>query len=79
MDVTVDPDLSLLNLSEVLEELLDVEDLRVELHIWIDPLTIQVHTSHRITIVSADDSIRIENGNQYESVELSQELGFLLV
>ena len=40
MDVTVDPDLSLLNLSEVLEELLDVEDLRVELHIWIDPLPI---------------------------------------
>ena len=40
MDVTVDPDVPLLVLSERLEQVLDEVDLRVELHVRIDPLSI---------------------------------------
>ena len=79
MDVTVDPDMSLLALRESLEKLFDIVNFGVELHIWVDPLAVQVNTSNRVSVVTTDDSVRIQHRNQDEGVELPQKLGLLSI
>ena len=79
MDVTVDPDVTLLTISERLEQLFDVVHLWMKLLIRADPLSIQIDTCDRISVVATDDTIRIQDRYEYKSVELAQELGLLAV
>jgi len=71
VDVTVDPDVSLFDIRECLEQLFNVENLRVEFHIRIDPLTIQVNACDRVPIVTANDTIWVQNWNEDKCVEFA--------
>ena len=79
VDVTVDPDVTLLTVGERLEQLLDVVHLRMKLLIRADPLSIQIDTCDRISVIATDDTIRIQDRYEYKSVELPQELGLFAV
>jgi len=71
VDVTVDPDVSLFDIRECLEQLFNVENLRVEFHIRIDPLTIHVNACDRVPIVTANDTIWVQNWNEDKCVEFA--------
>ena len=79
VDVAVYPNLALLVLREVFEQLLDVEDLWVVLQVRVDPLSVQVYSCHRVPVVSTNHSIWVQHRNENECVELPEELGLLLV
>ena len=72
MNITVYPDVSLFDLRKRFKELFDVVDLGLEIWIWIDPLSIKVHTCNWISVVTTDDTIGVQDWNQYESVELAK-------
>ena len=46
MDVTVDPNVALFRLREVFKQLLDIVDFGMELHVWVDPLAIEVDAGY---------------------------------
>ena len=59
MNVTVDPDMTLLIFSESFEKILDEVDFWVKLKVWIDPLSVQIDACNGVSIVTTDDTIRI--------------------
>ena len=79
MNVTVDPDVTLFTISERLEQLLDVVHLRMKLLIRADPLSIEIDSCDRISVIAADDTIRIQDRYKHKSVELPQEFGLLAI
>ena len=72
VDVTVNPDLSLFDLCKVFKHLLCIEDLGLKLLLWVDPLPVSVKTDSAVTVIAADDSVRVEAWNQNKSVELTK-------
>ena len=79
MDVAVDPNVALLAIRERLKQLLDVEDFGVELHVGVDPLPVQVDASDRVPVIAADNTVRVQDGDEDEGIELAEELGFLAI
>ena len=74
VNVAVDPDVSFFVLSKRFEQLFQVKHFGVELQVWRDPLSVQVHSGNRVAIVATDDTVRIEHGDQHKGVELAQKL-----
>ena len=71
MNVTIDPDVSFLIFCEGLEKILDIKDLWMELSIRIDPLTVEVNSCDRISVISTDNAVWVKDWDQYEGVELA--------
>ena len=74
MDIAVDPNMTLFVFSERFEELLDVVNLGVQFLVRIDPLSVKVDACDRVSIITTDDAIWIQDGDENEGVELAQEL-----
>ena len=49
------------------------------LQVWIDPLSVEVDTGHRISVVTTDHAVWIEDWDEDEGVEFPEELGLLLI
>ena len=79
MDVTVDPNVTLLALSERFEELLDVVNLGVQFLVRINPLSVEVDARDRVPIVATDDAVWVQDRDEDEGVELAKELRLLSV
>lgn len=73
MDIAVNPDLPSFDLGKVFEHLLGVINLGLEFLLWGDPLAIQIEADSAVTIVTANNSVRVEAWDQDEGVKLSQE------
>ena len=63
VQVTVDPDVSLVLHFYLLHQVFHGADFGVEAFFWVDPLPIQIDTSQRIPVISANDTIRIHYRN----------------
>lgn len=72
MDIAVDPNLPLFNFCEFLQQIFGKEDFRLEMLVRLDPLAIEVNPSDRVTVVTTDDSIRVQDRYQYEGIVKSQ-------
>lgn len=59
VDVTVNPDLPLFNLGEFLQQVFYMENLWLEVLIRLDPLSVKINARQRISIVSAQNAIRV--------------------
>ena len=75
MDITVNPDLPLI-ICYFFHLTFNEMNLRVKLLIRLGPLSIQIDASHRVTIITANDTIRVLTRHQHKSVVKSQKLGF---
>jgi hypothetical protein len=78
VQVAKNPDLAFF-LLERRHEIFYCNDFRMEGRLWINPLSIQVNTSQRISIVATDYSVWVEAWNQYKGVESAEVLGFSTV
>lgn len=54
--------------SEVLQETLGVVDGGVQLGIGALPLSVQILPTQRTTMISIDDAIRVEHGDDFEDI-----------
>lgn len=72
MDVAEYPYLSLIFVFDLLHEVLDTEYLWVKEWLRVDPLSVKIYTSRRVTVVATDHSIRVHAWNQYKCVEPPQ-------
>lgn len=79
MQVTEDPDRPLVFLLNRSHEILHGTYLWMKLWFWINPLPIQINPSKRISIIAANDTIRIHARYKDESVKTPQEFGFSLI
>jgi hypothetical protein len=77
MDVTVEDEIPLL--LHLLDELLGVVDGRMQLLGRVDPLPVQIHPSQVATVVTVDDSVDVEHGNDLEDEIFPQDPGLLRV
>jgi hypothetical protein len=60
MDITVNPNLSFFSLSYTFHQVFNMENLRLEILVWLDPLSIQINPTHCIPIIAAHHTIRIQ-------------------
>jgi len=71
VEVTVNPNLPPLCFRDLFEQALCVEDFGVELLIRVDPLSVEVDAGRRVSIITADDAIRIQTRDKDKSVVAS--------
>jgi len=79
MEVTEDPNLTLVFFFDLLHESFHSDDLGMKSRLWVDPLPIQVDSSKRVTIVAAYDTVWVHYWNEYKCVKPSQVLGFTTI
>lgn len=79
MQVTIDPDLALVFFLDLLHEALNRHHFWMELWFRVNPLAIEIDSSHRVTVVSNDDSIRIHARNEYKGIESPEILCFTAI
>lgn len=79
MNITVDPYLSLLNFSVFFKQILREVNLWLVVFIRLDPLSIQIDTCHRVTVVTTHDAVRVQNWDQHKSVVQSEKFGLFPV
>jgi hypothetical protein len=79
VDVAVYPNLAALTLGDQFEQLLRVVDLWLKFCVRIDPLSIQIHPCNAVSVVTANNAVRVQAGNQNKRVKFSEKLGFFLV
>lgn len=75
VQVTIDPDVSLVLLFYRLHKFFDGAHLWMKDLLWVNPLTVQVHARQRVAVVATDYAVRIHNGNEDEGVEPTEVLG----
>jgi len=76
MEIAVDPYLAFVFLLDLLHQIFNTHNLRMELWLWVDPLTVEINTGHRVSIVTNHHPIWIHTGYQYECIKPSEILGF---
>ena len=75
MQVTIDPYLPLL-VSQLAQKVLGVKNLWMKLVVRSDPLSVHVNARHRVSVVAANNTIRVKTGHQHKSVVKSEQLRF---
>ena len=79
MQVTEDPNLSLIFFFDLLHQIFDSTHFWMKVQIGINPLSVEIDTSQRVSIIADNDSIRIHARYEYESIESSEILGLSTV
>lgn len=79
VQVTVNPYLSSFDLCYFSHELLGIVKLWMEILVRVDPLSIQVDSCDRVTIVATHDTIRVQTRYQDKSVVKPQKFRFLTI
>jgi hypothetical protein len=79
MQVTIDPQLSSFLFMQMFHKALDVKDFRLKFFIRLYPLSIEINSSNRASIISAHYPIRIQSRYQNERIEFSEELSLLMI
>jgi len=69
VDVAVNPNLASFYLCKLLQHELGEVYLGLEVRVWVNPLPVQVNSTHCISIVSADDTIGVQAWNQDKGVK----------
>lgn len=76
MQVAEDPYLAFIFLFDLLHQLFDAAHFRMVLWLRVDPLAIEVDAGRRISVITANHTIRIHARYEYESVEAAQVFSF---
>jgi hypothetical protein len=76
MQIAVNPDLPFIFLFDLLHEVFDGHDFRMEFRLWVDPLSVEVYTCHGVSVIANYDSVWIHARYQNKSVEPPQVLRF---
>jgi hypothetical protein len=59
MEIAIDPYLALVFFLDLLHDILDTNNLRMVLWLRVDPLTIEIDSGHRVSIVTNNHPIWI--------------------
>jgi hypothetical protein len=76
MEITIDPYLALVFLLDLLHEIFDTYNFRMELWFRVDPLTVEINSGHRVSIITNDHPIWIHTRYEYECIKPSEVLCF---
>ena len=77
--ITEYPDLPFVFFLDLLHHIFDSAHLGMEFRLWIDPLSIEVDSCQRISVVSNYNTVRIHTWDQNKGIESSKIFGFLAI
>jgi len=75
MEVAKYPYLSLIFFLYSLHHTFNSTDLRMELRLRIDPLSVEIDASEGVPVVTADHSVRVHARDEHERIEATKILG----